>query len=161
MSDRGQFLADLIHAAHIDHPLVVSPSMSGTYALPYMVQPDGTSCQERMLAYVPVAPGTADAFPVEAYKQCQVGPQFLIQQPPPPSLICFFLRISLPFQIPVMIYLGANDRSGPQIKKVLSNMPNHQVIEIQGAGHPAYIDKPEEWSQALYTFMKFLENSSH
>ena len=39
----------------------------------------------------------------------------------------------------------------------LSHLPNHRVMEIEGAGHPAYIEKPDQWERALYNFLSALE----
>ncbi len=42
--------------------------------------------------------------------------------------------------------------------KVLKNMPNSEVFPIEGAGHPAYIDKPNEWHRILYNYLRQVES---
>ncbi|XP_076354340.1 putative protein-lysine deacylase ABHD14B [Tachypleus tridentatus] len=52
ISDRGEFINDVVKALNLIRPVVVSPSMSGTLALPYLVKHSTD-----MGGYVPVAPG--------------------------------------------------------------------------------------------------------
>ncbi|PPT11365.1 abhydrolase domain containing 14A-like [Geitlerinema sp. FC II] len=48
---RDDFLEQFLETANISHPVIVSPSMSGNYSLPFLVErPD------RLRGYVPVAP---------------------------------------------------------------------------------------------------------
>ncbi|MGC9506225.1 alpha/beta fold hydrolase [Baaleninema sp.] len=48
---RDNFLEQFLEAANISHPVLVSPSMSGNYSLPFLVEhPD------KLRGYIPVAP---------------------------------------------------------------------------------------------------------
>lgn len=56
-TDRGQFLIDLLGSLDIEHPVVVSPSMSGNFSLPALeIDPMAFA------GFVPVAPTGIDAF---------------------------------------------------------------------------------------------------
>lgn len=46
---------------------------------------------------------------------------------------------------------------GPTSLEHLKQLPNHQVLVMEGASHPCYIDKPEEWHTKLLDFLKGLE----
>jgi abhydrolase domain-containing protein 14 len=77
VEDRGQFMADLIKSGDLGKPVIVSPSMSGSFALPFLLEPDSASCGERMMAYVPIAPPAADSFTADSYKDCKVNLGFI------------------------------------------------------------------------------------
>ena len=49
---------------------------------------------------------------------------------------------------------GENDaRMRDSVEKIMSTIPNSQLFMLKGAGHAAYIDKPEEWLKILYVFL--------
>ena len=57
-----------------------------------------------------------------------------------------------------MVVYGEKDKSlGLTSLNNLRNMKNEEHFSIADAGHPAYIDKPEEWRRLLYNFIKALE----
>ncbi len=55
--DADTFLGELLSALELERPVVVSPSMSGRFALPLVA-----SASERLAGFVPVAPAEIDAF---------------------------------------------------------------------------------------------------
>ena len=57
-----------------------------------------------------------------------------------------------------MIVYGTKDkRHGLTSLKYLQNMANMEILPIENAGHPAYIEKPEDWSRLLYNYILALE----
>ena len=38
----------------------------------------------------------------------------------------------------------------------LKQLPNHRVLVMAGAGHPCYLDKPNEWHTGLLDFLREL-----
>jgi len=53
-SDPGRFLEKLLPELGLDHPVIVSPSMSGRFSFPYLL-----AHPERVAGFVPVAPAGA------------------------------------------------------------------------------------------------------
>lgn len=64
------FLRSLIQTLELDRPVIVSPSMSGRFSLPFIFE-DGDMSMERVLAYIPVAPVGTSQF-VQEFKKSQV-----------------------------------------------------------------------------------------
>lgn len=65
------------------------------------------------------------------------------------------------FQIPSAIVYGENDQTiGPVSTKNLKNLPNSKLNMIKGAGHAAWIDKPEEFHLILYKFLLSLSSDN-
>ena len=57
-------------------------------------------------------------------------------------------------QIPAALVYGENDaRMRDSVEKIMSTIPNSQLFMLKGAGHAAYLDKPEEWLKILYVFL--------
>lgn len=72
VENRAQFLVDFIKEASLGQPVIVSPSMSGSFSIPYMMSPDGSTCQQRLKAFIPVAPGQTEQVTHDEYKKCKV-----------------------------------------------------------------------------------------
>ena len=67
---RAQFMLDLLHALEMDgenKPIIVSPSMSGTYVMPLLFQHP-----EAFKGFVPVAPSVKD-YDVDQFRACKVS----------------------------------------------------------------------------------------
>jgi len=69
---QDRFLTALFNALNVKHPLLISASMSGSYALPYMLLPDPETCSERVSAFVPLAPVSTSRFTHAQYHHCEV-----------------------------------------------------------------------------------------
>lgn len=66
VSKRGEFLNEAIHALQLDSAVVISPSMSGSFSLPYLFQFPG-----KMGGYAPVAPIFTDKYTKQQYETVQ------------------------------------------------------------------------------------------
>ena len=53
-------------------PVIVSPSMSGSFSLPYLFTEPLATIQERISGFVPVAPVHTSDFDVKKYEQLKV-----------------------------------------------------------------------------------------
>ena len=61
-------------------------------------------------------------------------------------------------QIPVLIVYGNKDEKlGVGGAKHLKNFPNSVEHIIKEAGHPCYIDKPDDWHKTLYNFLRLFD----
>ncbi|CAG5130026.1 unnamed protein product [Candidula unifasciata] len=122
----ADFLGCLISVLKLKRPVIVSPSMSGEFSLPYLFD-DPTTSTDRAVAYVPVAPVLTSKF-VDQFKKSQ---------------------------IPTLIVVGTNDTvNGKESTADLRKLPNSIYAPIEGASHPCYLDNPEAWHRLLYHFLK-------
>ncbi|XP_009985752.1 PREDICTED: alpha/beta hydrolase domain-containing protein 14A [Tauraco erythrolophus] len=109
---RVAFLDHVLQELSMRRPVLVSPSMSGRFALPFLL-----ARWEQLAGFVPIAPvGTKD-YAAEQYQQVQT-----------PTLILY------------------GDRDARQ-----------RVAVVPDAGHACYLDKPEDFHQALLGFLRQLK----
>lgn len=60
-------------------------------------------------------------------------------------------------QVPSLIVYGDQDtQMGELSLHNLSNLANHRVVVMKGAGHPCYLDDPDTWHKILIDFLKAL-----
>ncbi|KAG7472274.1 hypothetical protein MATL_G00107200 [Megalops atlanticus] len=81
-------------------------------------------------AYIPVAPICTEKFTAEQYRSVQT-----------PALI---------------VYGDQDTQLGEVSLNNLKNLANHKVVVMKGAGHPCYLDNPEEWHRAVLDFLETL-----
>ncbi|XP_037280472.2 putative protein-lysine deacylase ABHD14B [Rhipicephalus microplus] len=146
ITDKAAFMQHLLAALRLKDPVIVSPSMSGGLSLPFLIKH-----WQKMAGYVPVAPvgtnallqvqcDTADA-PVDV---SQVYAKLRAYVPNPvPNLSCI--------KVPTMVVFGEHDRGSSSA--ILNLLPNSVAVEIPNGRHPAYLDDPKLWHQALYNFL--------
>lgn len=125
---RSDLLATIIGKMKIEHPVIVSPSMSGSYSLPYIFDGAGG---KNLRGFVPVAPvGTAD------YTREDYGS----------------------IRFPTLIVIGENDQTiGKTSLQNLAKIPGCDIHMIKGAGHACYMNNPEEFHESLEKFLSKLE----
>lgn len=121
----ADFLKELCGQLSLSPVVVISPSLSGMYSLPFLHQH-----QDLIRAYVPVAPICTDKFTAEQYQSVKV-----------PTLI---------------VYGDQDTQLGEQSLRNLSNLANHRVVVMKGAGHPCYLDDPDTWHKVLTDFLQSL-----
>ncbi|XP_068172509.1 putative protein-lysine deacylase ABHD14B [Antennarius striatus] len=119
------FLKDVCEQLNLIPVVVISPSLSGMYSLPFLHQH-----QAIIRAYIPVAPICTDKFTKEQYQNVKV-----------PSLI---------------VYGDKDTQLGEVSLASLSNLANHSVVVMKGAGHPCYLEDPNTWHKALTDFLNTL-----
>uniref|UniRef100_A0A2K6TAK8 Putative protein-lysine deacylase ABHD14B n=1 Tax=Saimiri boliviensis boliviensis TaxID=39432 RepID=A0A2K6TAK8_SAIBB len=122
---RASFLAAVVDALELGPPVVISPSLSGMYSLPFLTAPGS-----QLRGYVPVAPICTDKINAANYASVKT---------------------------PALIVYGDQDPMGQTSFEHLKQLPNHRVLIMKGAGHPCYLDKPEEWHTGLLDFLQGLE----
>lgn len=60
-------------------------------------------------------------------------------------------------QVPSLIVYGDQDTQLGEVSlHNLSNLPNHRVVVMKGAGHPCYLDDPDTWHRAVIDFLHTL-----
>ncbi|CAG2207830.1 ABHD14 [Mytilus edulis] len=123
--DELKFMEELMKAINFTAPVIVSPSMSGKFSLPFLLS-DPKNANKKSHGFIPVAP----VIP-ENYKQ-------YIKE----------------LQIPAAIVYGDKDLTFKNsVENVLSKLPNSRLFKIKDARHPAYLDQPEIWHKIIYIFL--------
>jgi len=57
----------------LDRPVLVCASMSGHFALPFVLRPDAETCTQRLSGFVPIAPVGTSSFTQADYSSCKVS----------------------------------------------------------------------------------------
>ncbi|XP_013776282.1 protein ABHD14B-like [Limulus polyphemus] len=149
--ERGEFINDIVKALNLIRPVVVSPSMSGAFALPYLLKHSTD-----MGGYVPVAPGATSVLERQPCGSDQ-------SKEMPLDSVCESLKnyFSLPFhdlsclKTPTMVVFGEYDRG--KNSAVLCLLPRSQGVEIPKGNHPAYLTNPGLWHKLLYNFLHYAD----
>ncbi|XP_071097097.1 putative protein-lysine deacylase ABHD14B [Haliotis cracherodii] len=125
---KGAFIGALVEALKMTRPVVVSPSMSGSFSLPFLFDQPETA-EDRSRGYLPVAPVATSTY-TQVYSKSK---------------------------IPTMIVYGEKDESlGASSLKDLIKLPNSKPFVVPDAGHPAYINNPTFFHRLLYNFLKII-----
>ncbi|XP_054883413.1 protein ABHD14B [Poeciliopsis prolifica] len=119
------FLKEVCDQLSLSPVVVISPSLSGMYSLPFLLEH-----QPLIRGYVPIAPICTERFTAEQYRSVKV-----------PTLI---------------VYGDQDTQLGEASLRNLSNLTNHKVAVMKGAGHPCYLDDPDTWHKALTDFLETL-----
>uniref|UniRef100_A0A8C4M0W1 Putative protein-lysine deacylase ABHD14B n=1 Tax=Equus asinus asinus TaxID=83772 RepID=A0A8C4M0W1_EQUAS len=120
----SSFLGAVVDALDLGPPVVISPSLSGMYSLPFLTAPGS-----QVRGYVPVAPICTDKISAADYASVKTS---------------------------ALIVYGDQDPMGQTSFEHLKQLPNHRVLVMEGAGHPCYLDKPEEWHTGFLAFLQGL-----
>ncbi|KAG8197174.1 hypothetical protein JTE90_011332 [Oedothorax gibbosus] len=144
IDDKSEFLHSVFQTFEMDLPVVVSPSMSGQYALQYLLLKGSF-----LAGYVPVAPVGYEV--LERLPVCK--DKYIISSiyEPLQKLLYDPVPDLKDIETPTMVVFGEKDRS--RSSALLSLLPNSQCQEIPNGSHPAYLDNPELWHQLLYNFL--------
>lgn len=120
---RENFLAALTDALELERTVVVSPSMSGTFSLPFVLRHP-----ERVAAFVPIAPAGLERYVDELAS----------------------------IEVPTLVVWGASDDVFPleQGRRMAQAVPGAELLVIEGASHPCYLDAPERFHERLTAFAK-------
>ena len=127
-NDKAAFLSAVIESLSPEAaPVIVTPSMSGSFILPLLMS--GVT-GDTVLAWVAVAPvGTGNAR-------------------------SFFPSLSLPTMI---VMGERDTGIGSRSRDDLTLIPTATRPQVlPKAGHPCYLDQPDMWHQLLYNFIKAL-----
>lgn len=123
-SQPAEFLLELLNTLGPARPVIVSPSMSGKFSLPFVSRhPD------RIAGFVPVAPAYVEQFRDE------------LGNATAPALV---LWGDADQTFPVQ---GAEE-----LHKLLPGSAAAEVVIVADAGHACYLDRPEPFHQALFAF---------
>ncbi len=126
-----EFLHEVLPLLDLKKPVVVFPSMSGSFAFPLVAaHPDDVA------GLVPVAPVDIEKW---APKLGKLKDQ----------------------ELPILLLWGANDSVIPikQSEVLMAALPQTEKVVLSGAEHACWRDKPAEFHQALVTFLRSLDEN--
>lgn len=130
--DPANYLEEVIKGLKLKKPVIISPSMSGSFSLPYIFKDPG-KVLERARGFVPVAPVGTDKYTKEQYEA---------------------------LKLPTLIIYGDKDKSlGPTSAKKLQLIPDSRVLIYEDSNHPAYLNRPEDFHNDLHKFFQSILNS--
>lgn len=124
--DRSSFLFELCSALGLHTPLIVSPSMSGSYSVPFLA-----SHADKFSGYLPISPVATDKVTKAMLETVQV-----------PTLILFGSNDQV--------------EHAKISKENLKVIPKSQLVVFEGAGHACYLDKPDKFHTILHNFLLLL-----
>ncbi|HET6162173.1 MAG TPA: alpha/beta hydrolase [Planctomycetota bacterium] len=126
-----EFLHEALPLLDVKKPVVVFPSMSGSFAFPLVAaHPD------EVAGLVPVAPVDIDKWAPKLGKLKEL-------------------------ELPILLLWGANDSVIPikQSETLMAALPQTEKVVLSGADHACWRDKPAEFHQALVTFLHSLDKN--
>ena len=127
MEERGKFLERLLNRLHAAPVVLVVPSMSGSFALPYMMKHVAT-LQSRLSGFVPVAPVATDQYSVKSFGDLNVRT--------------------------LITYGELDTKLGHVSLERLKHIPGSVMNMIKDAPHACYVKKPEVFHKTLQRFLK-------
>jgi abhydrolase domain-containing protein 14 len=130
IENRGAWLLGLIRKLELARPVLVSPSMSGSYSLDAVMRSPSL-----FSGFVPVAPVGCQSLSIDELK-------LLIL----PSLLVWGSE--------------DKTRMGALCPSILSNIPNSRTLEIPKAGHPAYMFNKTLWNVELLEFVRDINHGT-
>lgn len=126
--DRGQLLEELIQTLSPDvKPVLVSPSMSGTFSLPLLDRNQDLIC-----GYIPVAPVATSSYSQSFFESISV-----------PTMIVYGDQDT-----------GLGVTSAKHLELIPTSTAPQVLVNSR---HPAYLDQPEVWHQLIFNFMLHLQ----
>lgn len=110
----------------VKRPILLAPSMSGRYALPYLIKYPNI-----IRAFIPIAPTIPPLFNVSRVNAVNIN------------------------GFPSLIIWGQNDTLGKERSKIFKDFKGkNDLLEIPRASHPCYLDEPGIFHSALLSFLK-------
>lgn len=127
--DPALYMEAVIVKLNLVAPVIVSPSMSGRFSLPYIFKDPG-KVASRCRGFVPVAPVQTEHYTIKQYTALTV---------------------------PSLVVCGENDHTlGPKSLENLRKLPNSVVDIFNDCGHACYLGDPDAFHSHLYTFLSSL-----
>ncbi|CAF3458413.1 unnamed protein product [Rotaria socialis] len=120
----AQWLIRLIRTLRLSNFVIISPSMSGRFVLPYVIQ--SNTKHQSIIGFVPIAPAGTKKFDAKDYQQVQ---------------------------IPTLIVHGENDTDFQYAINTLKLIPSNEVLTIKNASHACYVQQPPQFHNGLRQFL--------
>ena len=130
LTKKAEFLHSLIVKMKLERLVLVAPSMSGSYALPFIIKHVGDPNLIR--GFVPIAPAETQSY-AERLKT---------------------------IKLPTLVVYGENDEGYKDDVEKLKNIAESEEFMMKGASHACYIDYPKEFNVRLGEFLEKVAKGS-
>mmetsp|Transcript_13196 Transcript_13196/g.25210 ORF Transcript_13196/g.25210 Transcript_13196/m.25210 type:complete len:498 (+) Transcript_13196:215-1708(+) len=128
-SSRAEFLLKLLQQLEVHNPVIVAPSMSGFYVIPFITD------------HVEHLSGVLFIAPVGVRKHVEALHTALWERPSG--------------QLPATILYGGKDPwKETDMAKLAAAVPGAEKVVFEGAKHPAYVDDPERFHILLVSLVE-------
>jgi len=71
--DERNFVEQFMKEVKLDRPVLICASMSGTFALPFVLRSEAATCTQRVSGFIPIAPVGTSSFSQSDYSSCKVS----------------------------------------------------------------------------------------
>lgn len=153
--NKSQYIDDLITALHIKKIVLVSPSMSGSFSLRYLMEHP-----EKLSGYIPVSPVHTNILNDNpCSKQVDNNIEVVLNEDCKRimhHLKSNDLKLNC-IKVPTLVVWGEKDRGENSAKLCL--LPESHGAEIPNGRHPAYLSNPDMWHKLLYNFLNILNET--
>lgn len=120
----AQWLTRLIRTLRLTNFVLVSPSMSGRFSIPFVIQ--SNSKQSLIRGFVPISPVATKNYNTADYKNVN---------------------------IPTLIVHGEDDTKFQLAIDALRHIPSSEVLTITNASHACYVQQPLQFHNGLRRFL--------
>ncbi|CAF4053798.1 unnamed protein product [Adineta steineri] len=120
----AQWLTRLIRTLRLSNFVIISPSMSGRFSIPYIMQ--SHTNQQLIRGFIPISPVGTNNFQTADYEKVK---------------------------IPTLIVHGESDKKFQSAIQSLKQIPSSQILTIKNASHACYIDQPLDFHNELRQFL--------
>lgn len=125
--EKVQFLADVMDKLNLKRPVLVAPSMSGSYAMPFVLDKKHS---KELRGFIPIAPGAVAAYSESDLKGVELA---------------------------TLIVYGEKDQGFQQYVGKMKEIPGSEVFIMKDASHPCYLDNPKEFHKRVLEFLRKLD----
>jgi len=131
LSEKGNFLKEILTKVKYNNAVIVAPSMSGSFAFPFIFDGDNA---KSLKGFVPIAPVSTKEYEDDKFKKLSLA-----------TMAVFGQNDNLDF------VAGAREK--------LSLIPGAVLKTIDNAGHACYLDHPGEFHSLMEYFLEKLEKN--
>ena len=125
--DTAQFIDLVLEGMDMECPVLVSPSMSGRFSIPFLLK-HSSDQEQRIKAFISIAPDNTE--------------QFLID------------KRTKDIEIPSFTVYGSKDEEvGGSAARNMVGIHNQMAYRIAEAGHACYVNESDQWHLLLYNLL--------
>ena len=125
--DTALFLDLVIQGMDMECPVLVSPSISGQYSIPFLLK-HNRNIHQRIRAFISIAPANTEQLLVDKRTKDILIPSFTL-------------------------YGSKDETDGGSAARNMVEIPNQMAYRISEAGHACYVNESDQWHLLLYNLL--------
>ena len=149
-TDKRQFMEDLIAKLRLSKVVIVAPSMSGSFGLPILLEPNDVDLR----GFIAIAPQSTNKYSRQQYQSVKFISHIRIS-----FVLCLYiLNINVmcnKVDVPVLLMYGEKDNT-PYKEEALywmENIPGVTNVMVTKAGHAAFVGNPAGFHNDILRFL--------